>query len=155
MKRITLICIGRLKNPHWKTASAHYEKLLSRHFRLAAEELRDAPASLPAEERVRLEGEAILARLPDRAAVVCLDERGAAMSSMEFSRLLREIVETGLEPVFVLGGPYGLSGSVRERARLTLSLGPMTLPHELARVVLTEQIWRAVAIWRNIPYHNA
>ncbi|EPR37515.1 Ribosomal RNA large subunit methyltransferase H [Desulfovibrio sp. X2] len=155
MKRITVIAVGRLKTSWWKEAAAHYEKLVSRHFRIEAVELKDAPAKLPPEERVRLEGEAILARLPERSAVVCLDERGRTMPSVGFADFLRDVVEGGEEPVFVLGGPYGLAEAVRARARGLLALGPMTLPHELARVVLYEQIWRAVSIWRGIPYHNA
>lgn len=154
MKRILVVAVGRLKTSWCKEAAAHYQKLLSRHFRLDFAELKDSPAALPAEERVRIEGEAILGKLPERCAAVCLDERGETMTSVRFADFLRAIVEGGEEPVFILGGPYGLAQPVRDRARSMLALGPMTLPHELARVVLCEQLWRAVSIWRNIPYHN-
>lgn len=154
MKRILIVAVGRLKTSWCKEAAAHYQKLLSRHFRLEMAEIRDAASSLSVEERVRSEGEAILAKLPERCAPICLDERGQTVTSVHFSDFLRGFVEGGEEPVFILGGPYGLAPTVRERARATLALGPMTLPHELARVVLCEQLWRAVSIWRNIPYHN-
>ncbi len=154
MKRILVVAVGRLKTSWCKEAAGHYQKLLSRHFRLEFAELKDSPAALPAPERVRLEGEAILARLPERCAPVCLDEKGQSMDSVRFAEFLRDLVEGGEEPVFILGGPYGLDPAVRRRARAMLALSPMTLPHELARVVLCEQLWRAVSIWRNIPYHN-
>ena len=87
--------------------------------------------------------------------VISLDRKGRLFTSRQLSSALKVWLETpGRTPCFVIGGAYGLSRDVVSRSDLTLSLGPMTLPHELARVVLLEQLYRADAILRNLPYHH-
>ena len=103
----------------------------------------------------RQEAERLLGRIGDGDHAILFDERGAAITSEGLARKLRE-----LEPrvrsrlVFIVGGAFGVDASVRERANEILSLGPMTFPHELARVILAEQLYRALTIQRNIPYHH-
>lgn len=154
MKTIKLVSVGKPKDKCLETTARRYALLFARHFGLEEIQVRDADAALPPEARRIKEGEAVLARLKPGDLVICLDERGRTYDSPAFSRELRHWLETGA-PAFVIGGPFGLSEAVLARAAARLSLGPMTLPHELARVVLLEQFYRAATIMKNIPYHHA
>jgi 23S rRNA (pseudouridine1915-N3)-methyltransferase len=155
VKTVKLIAVGKLKSPFFQEAARHYAKLLRRYHALQEIEIKDAPSSLDPDQRRRKEGEAILDRLGPQDLAVCLDERGRAATSRELAGLLQGWIEDPLlTPALVIGGPFGLSGEVRSRCRLSLSLGPMTLPHELARVVLLEQLYRAATIQRGLPYHH-
>jgi 23S rRNA (pseudouridine1915-N3)-methyltransferase len=124
---------------------AHYERLLGRHVRLETIEL---PETDP--ER---EGNAILKRIPKDAYVCVLDREGRAASSESLAALLEERRTAGRDVCFVIGGPFGLSDAVQERAAERISLGAITLPHQLARVVLLEQIFRAHKIVLGHQYH--
>jgi 23S rRNA (pseudouridine1915-N3)-methyltransferase len=115
---------------------AHYQKLLAGHARLELIEVRE-------DERVER-------RIPERAFVSLLDAGGEAYDSVAFSRFLEERRRSGRDLCFVVGGPYGLS---LDRAEHRLSFGPLTLPHQLARVVLLEQLYRAHKILAREPYH--
>jgi 23S rRNA (pseudouridine1915-N3)-methyltransferase len=104
---------------------------------------------------MRAESARLLAALPDRGHVAVLDERGAAMNSLKFAKWLERLtIEQPHGVSFVVGGDVGLAETVRQRADTLLSLSAMTLPHQLARVVLVEQIYRACTLMRNIPYHK-
>lgn len=104
---------------------------------------------------MRAESARMLAALPDRGHVAVLDERGAAMDSLKFAKWLERLtIEQPHGVSFVVGGDVGLAETVRQRADTLLSLSAMTLPHQLARVVLVEQIYRACTLMRNIPYHK-
>ena len=134
--RITVLAVGRLRAP-FADDVAHYERLLSRYARL---------------EVVEVDDDARLARrLPERAHVALLDERGRARDSVAFAQWLEQRRQSGLDLAFVLGGPFGTG---LEGAHETLSLGPMTLPFQLARVVLLEQLYRAHRILAGEPYHH-
>lgn len=124
---------------------AHYERLLRRHARLEAIEL---PETDP--ER---EGKAILKRIPEDAYVCVLDREGRPASSEALAAFLEERRAGGRDVCFVIGGPFGLSNAVLERAAERISLGAITLPHQLARVVLLEQIFRAHKILLGHQYH--
>lgn len=115
--------------------------------------VKDGESALPPEERNKTEARRLLAALSPTDCLVCLDERGAAYGSQKFAALLDRLSEDRV-PCFVLGGAHGLDESVRAAARHVVSLGPMTLPHELARVVLLEQLYRAESILRRLPYHH-
>jgi 23S rRNA (pseudouridine1915-N3)-methyltransferase len=134
--RITILAVGRLRDP-FADDMAHYEKLLSRYTRLEVVEVGE-------DERLRR-------RIPDRAYVVVLDERGDTHDSVGFSRWLEQRRQSGLDLVFVIGGPFGTKLDDHD-ARL--SLGPLTLPFQLARVVLAEQLYRAHKILAGEPYHH-
>lgn len=135
--KITVLSAGRLRPP-WTDDVAHYEKLLGRHCRLELVELRDAD---------RLGG-----RVPGRAFVSLLDDEGESFDSVGFSRFLEKRRMSGQDLCFVVGGAYGGAGGIEADHRL--SLGPMTLPHQLARVVLLEQLYRAHSILAGEPYHH-
>jgi 23S rRNA (pseudouridine1915-N3)-methyltransferase len=135
--RIVLLAVGRLRPPFADDVQ-HYQKLIARHARLELVEVR--------------EDERVLKRLPDRAFVSLLDRDGEQLDSVAFSRFLEDRRQSGRDLCFVVGGPFGLDlsdGGVDHR----LSLGAITLPHQLARVVLLEQIYRGHKILAGEPYH--
>ncbi len=131
-----MVAVGRLRPP-FADDIAHYSKLLAGHARLELIEVRE-------DERVER-------RIPERCFVSLLDDAGETMDSVRFSRFLEERRMDARDLCFVVGGAYGLQ---LDRADHRLSLGPMTLPHQLARVVLLEQLFRAHKILKNEPYHH-
>jgi 23S rRNA (pseudouridine1915-N3)-methyltransferase len=134
--RIVVVAVGRVKAPFADDVD-HYAQLLSGHTRLELVEARE-------DERVER-------RIPDRAFVSLLAVEGQALDSVRLSRFLEDRRMSGRDLCFVVGGPFGLE---LERADHRLSLGPLTLPHQLARVVLLEQLFRAHKILKNEPYHH-
>jgi 23S rRNA (pseudouridine1915-N3)-methyltransferase len=133
--RIVVVAVGRLRPPFADDVS-HYQKLIARHTRLELVEVR--------------EDEHVARRLPDRAFVSLLASDGEMMDSIRFSRFLEERRMSGRDLAFVVGGPFGLElADVDQR----LSLGAITLPHQLARVVLLEQLYRGHKILAGEPYH--
>jgi 23S rRNA (pseudouridine1915-N3)-methyltransferase len=136
--RIVVVAVGRLRPP-FADDIAHYEKLLSGHTRLELIEVRDDAA--------------VARRLPERAFVSLLDAGGERPDSVAFSRWLEDRRMSGRDLCFVVAGPFG--GLSLERTEHRLSLGPMTMPHQLARVVLLEQLYRAHKILAGERYHNA
>ena len=156
---MALVCMGRLKEKYWRDAAAEYEKRLTRFGRWETIELPDLPEpanSSPAiEEQIKKkEGEAILARIREGDLVVCLCIDGQQMDSVRLSRRLTELSDTGRRVVFVIGGSLGLADAVVARAQLRLSFSPMTFPHQLARVMLLEQVYRAMKIAAGERYHK-
>ena len=156
---ITLITMGKLKEPFYLSAAAEYEKRLSRFGKWETIELPDLPEpsnSSPAiEEQIKKkEGEAILAKLREGDVVVCLCIEGRQMDSVQLSKKMTEMIDTGRRVVFIIGGSLGLSDDVVRRAQLKLSFSPMTFPHQLMRVILLEQIYRGFRIIANEPYHK-
>ena len=156
---MALVCMGRLKEKYWRDAAAEYEKRLSRFGKWETIELPDLPEpanSSPAiEEQIRKkEGEAILAKIRDGDVVVCLCIDGKQMDSVQLSAKLTELIDTGRRVVFVIGGSLGLSQEVVRRAQLKLSFSPMTFPHQLARIMLLEQTYRALKIAAGERYHK-
>jgi 23S rRNA (pseudouridine1915-N3)-methyltransferase len=139
--RLLVISVGRLRAPYVDDV-AHYAKLLGRYVRLEQIELRD--------------GELVAARLGERDHVSLLSSDGDAYTSEAFAGFLEERRLSGRDLTFVIGGAHGLPATGRgqlERADHRLSLGPLTLPHQLARVVLLEQLFRAHKIIAGEPYH--
>jgi 23S rRNA (pseudouridine1915-N3)-methyltransferase len=132
--RISLIAVGRLRPP-FQDDVEHYRKMLAGHVKVDQVEVR--------------EDEKVVPRIPDRALTVLLASDGKSLSSEEFSDWLEERRMGGRDLCFVIGGRKGLDLEADER----LSLGPMTLPHQLARVVLLEQLFRAHKILAREPYH--
>jgi 23S rRNA (pseudouridine1915-N3)-methyltransferase len=152
--RIVLVCVGRVRGEPFADDVAHYRRLLERHVSLEIQEIRDGGGGAHMRtEAAKKEAEALLKRLPSSAFVCAADPKGKALSSTGLARFLEERRRSGRDLWFVVGGPFGLDASVLERADARLSLGPMTLPHELARVVLLEQLFRAHKILAGEPYH--
>jgi 23S rRNA (pseudouridine1915-N3)-methyltransferase len=136
---------------------AGYEERAGHYWKLETEEV-DAGSGGSGEgaEAVRgVEGDRLLARIPAGAEVVALTRAGKALGSRELARWMEErAVYRSREVVFVLGGAFGLGGDVLNRASLRLSLSSMTLPHEVARLVLAEQLYRTGTLLRGEPYHK-
>jgi len=130
-----------------------YAERLSHGFKVHLHEL---PESRASGDRAKSdEGTAILTKLGPRDALVALDERGKSLTSLDFAKWLSQQQMQGRDVAFAIGGDEGLSAAVRSRAALVLSLSAMTLPHRLARLVLMEQVYRAVTIIRGEPYHKS
>lgn len=156
---MALICMGRLKEKYWRDAAAEYEKRLSRFGKFEIIELADLPEpvnSSPAIEAqiCKKEGEAILSKIREGDIVVVLCIDGKQMDSVQLSQKLTQLCDTGRRVVFVIGGSLGLSPEVTARAQLKLSFSPMTFPHQLARVMLLEQVYRAMKIAAGERYHK-
>lgn len=155
LKPLRIIAVGQLKTPHWKQAAAHYMERLRRWRDMRETLVKDGDAALPIPERNKWESQRLLAALTPADCLICMDERGKAHTSESFAVFLQNLSENATQvPCFCIGGAFGLDESVRQAARHCICLGPMTLPHELARVVLLEQLYRAEAIVRRVPYHH-
>ncbi|MFL5574428.1 MAG: 23S rRNA (pseudouridine(1915)-N(3))-methyltransferase RlmH [Gemmatimonadaceae bacterium] len=153
--KLLVLAVGKPKNAALAAAIEDYEARAARYWPLEAVEVREEPARSASAEVVKgREGERLAARLPAGAHVVACDVEGARMSSERFSAWLQGERERGRDVAFVIGGAYGLSEELRARASSRLSLAPWTLPHELARLVLAEQLYRAGTLVRGEPYHK-
>lgn len=158
--RISVIAVGRLKPGAEKDLAEDYRKRAAGLGRKAGVTKLDAtefPESREANapSRIAEEAKLITGALPPDAFVIALDERGKSMASAAFADALTRQIDGGTQDIaFVIGGPDGLSPGIRERADLLLAFGAMTWPHRLVRVMLLEQIYRAVTIMVNHPYHR-
>lgn len=154
--RFIIAAVGKPRNRALAAAIAEYEERAVRYWPLQVCEVREEPARGAASERVRdREGERLLACVDARAHVVGCDATGVRMTSEEFSAWLQgEREQAAHDVAFMIGGAYGLSEAVRKRAVLQLSFSSWTFPHELARLVLAEQLYRAGTIVRGEPYHK-
>jgi 23S rRNA (pseudouridine1915-N3)-methyltransferase len=156
-----IICAVGHRMPAW--VATGFEEYRSRMPREAAIELieirpeprpaRPSPAIIT--KIIAAEGKRMQACLPVDCFTVALDERGKALTSEQFARSLREWFESGRDVAFLIGSADGLDERVKQNASLTLSLSAMTLPHQLVRVLLAEQLYRAICLLRNHPYHRA
>ena len=157
---INIVCVGKLKERYWTDAVTEYLKRLSRYCRMEIVELKEARlpdhASPAEEEQVKtVEGESILRSLSADSYVIVLDVKGKQLSSEQLSEKIENLALEGRSTVdFIIGGSLGLSEAVRKRADFRLSFSAMTFPHQMMRVILLEQIYRAFKISRNEPYHK-
>ena len=160
MQSITLICVGKLKEKFYIAAVEEYRKRLKGHCKLELLELNEErlpenPSPAQVSAALEREGKAILSRVPKGAALVALCVEGELMSSEALSRRINAFAVGGDSRLcFVIGGSFGLHPTVKESARLRLSMSPMTFPHHLARVMVLEQIYRAYQIAAGTRYHK-
>ena len=159
MIKITFIAVGKLGEKYWTDSAAEYLKRLGAYCKPAVVEI--AEAKLPAKpsqaeiaKAVDTEGVAILSQIPAKALVAALCVEGKALSSQELAEFIAKSSSEHSHILFVIGGSHGLSGDVKQRANLRLSMSPMTFPHQLARVMLLEQIYRAFTINAGAKYHK-
>lgn len=158
--RISVITVGKLKEPFYKEAVAEYEKRLSRYCKLDIIQVEDEKtpdnASAAYEEQIReKEGARILKVLKEDAYVITLEIQGNKMDSEVFAHTLEKLATYGKSYIqFVIGGSLGLHKSVSARADLKISFSDMTFPHQLMRVILLEQIYRGYRIINKEPYHK-
>jgi 23S rRNA (pseudouridine1915-N3)-methyltransferase len=152
--RLHLVAVGRVSDPALRAACAEYVARIRRVWSLDLFEVRPPTGKFPPAERVRREGDRLLETIPERALGIALTRAGRSESSEGFAQRLADWQATGREIAFVIGGADGMDRQVHQRCGESLSLSPLTLPHELARVVLLEQLYRAGTIWRGTPYHK-
>lgn len=159
--RFLIVAVGKLKKGSERELSAHYlgrAEALGRSLRLSPLSFAELPESKAgsAHARRKAEAEALLAKVPPDFHRICLDPSGKTLSSEGFARMLAELRDGGTAGLaFLIGGPDGLGDAALSEAKFSLSLGPMTLPHGLARIVLAEQLYRAMTILAGHPYHRA
>lgn len=157
---ITIIGVGKLKEKYLKDGIAEYQKRMKSYAPVNIIELPDEPApnvlSDAEVEQVKVkEGNRILEKIPERAHVIVLDLRGKQFTSEQFSSHIEDAMTYGSSHfVFIIGGSHGLSQDVLKRADTKICFGKMTYPHQLMRLILIEQIYRAFKIMRNEPYHK-
>ncbi len=144
--------MGKDKSGLFAPGVAEYAKRLEHVAQVRLFEL--SPSEKSGEKARLEEGEALLEKLSPKDALVALDERGKALTSVAFADWLSKQRDQGKDVALCIGGDEGLSDEVRKRAALVLSLSAMTLPHRLARLVLLEQLYRAFTILRGEPYHK-
>lgn len=158
--KVKLVTVGKLKEKYLKDGIAEYSKRLSRFAKVEMVELPDEKTpdnASPAENQQIMEKEAerILGKIADREFVVVLAIEGQQFPSEKFSQILQETTIKGFSDItFVIGGSLGLAPRVKKRANLLMSFGQLTLPHQLMRLVLVEQIYRAFMIQQGSPYHK-
>lgn len=154
---IKIIAVGKIKENYVKLATNEYIKRLSPYFRLSvteipAEQIMDESLS---EKYKEIEGEKILSSIKPDSYVITLEILGKMLSSVELAEKLKEITNSGVqELVFIIGGANGLHKKVSDRANFKLSFSKLTFTHQLMRMILTEQIYRASKINANEPYHR-
>ena len=158
--KIKVVTVGKLKEKYLKDGISEYSKRISRFAKLEMIELADEKTPDRASESenqkiLEIEGQRILSKVGDRDFVIALAIEGKTFSSEEFSKQLEEASIKGFSTLtFIIGGSLGLSSAVKNRANLSVSFGRLTLPHQLMRLVLVEQIYRAFTIQQGSPYHK-
>lgn len=160
MLNCTLLCVGSLKEAYLRSASEEYSRRLTRFCRLRIveteeERLPAAPSPAQIQQGLRAEGRRLLAMTPTGALGIALCIEGKLFSSEKLAQTIEKwAVEGAGHMAFYIGGSYGLSEEVKEASRLRLSMSPMTFPHQLARVMVLEQIYRAMQIRSGGKYHK-
>ncbi|RKW30315.1 23S rRNA (pseudouridine(1915)-N(3))-methyltransferase RlmH [Kingella denitrificans] len=153
---ITVLAVGN-KMPRWvDEAVQEYAKRFGRDVQYTLKEIKPEKrgAGVNAAQGMAAEEKRILEALPDNAFLVVLDERGKAPTSVELAQYMQRWQQDGEHVCFVIGGADGMTDALKQKARLMLRLSSLTLPHGMVRVLLTEQLYRAVSILQNHPYHR-
>src|ERR1700674_2637730 len=153
--RLVVAVVGKARNPALGEAIRDYETRAARYWPLDVHEVREERASGSSVERVKeKESVRLSERIPDSAQTVACEQGGRTLDSAQFAEFLLRARDDDRDLAFLIGGAFGLATDVSARATLKLSLAPWTLPHELARLVLVEQIYRAGTLVRGEPYHK-
>ena len=151
-----LILVGKTTNKHFVACINDYVERIGHYMPFSITtipELKNAK-SLSEDQQKEREGELIMKQLQASDTVVLLDEHGTQMRSLEFASWLQKMQNSARRLVFVIGGPYGFSPALYQRANQKISLSPMTFSHQMVRLVFTEQIYRACTILKGEPYHH-
>ncbi len=160
MIKISIVCVGRIKEKYWTGAIDEYSKRLSRYCRLDIAEVQDEKTPDGASDAIcdqikKKEAERILSKIDDKALVCTLEIKGKKLTSEGFSEFLEQSASKGISHIqFVIGGSLGLHDSVLKRSDMGISFSDMTFPHQMMRVILLEQIYRGYRIMNNEPYHK-
>ena len=154
--KITLLVVGKTTSAQIESLIQEYQKRLTHYVPFALQvipELKNTKALTPDQQK-QAEGELILRAVAQNADLVLLDEHGKEYRSIEFADYIQKKMSSGRDVVFVVGGPYGFSEAVYQRANGKLSLSKMTFSHQMVRLFFVEQIYRAMTILRGEPYHH-
>ena len=160
MIKISVVCVGKLKEEYWRKACAEYSKRMGRYadfsiIEIDEEKLPDEPSSAQIENTLKKEGERILAKIPKESRIISLCIEGRIYSSEELADMTKNIAIEGCSSIaFVIGGSWGLSEEVKKVSSVRMSMSRMTFPHPLARVMLCEQIYRSFQINSGGKYHK-
>lgn len=157
--KVTLICVGKIKEKFYREAIKEYEKRLSSYIKLTTIEINDEKVKVENDSEIKIsmvkEGNNILSKIKDTQFVITLEILGENLTSEKLAQKIEHLAITGhSDVVFVIGGSYGLSDEVKRRSNYALSFSKMTFPHQLMRVVLLEQVYRAYRIINNQSYHK-
>ena len=158
--KCTVICTGSLKEKYWKDAEAEYAKRMKRFggwniIELPEVPLPDNPSEKEIERALGKEAEAILKKIPDRAYTIALCVEGKACSSEQLAELVEQIPREGKSEIaMIIGSSHGLAPEVKASCNRRLSISPMTFPHQMMRVILAEQFYRAHKINAHESYHK-
>lgn len=158
--KVKIIAVGKIKENYLKDGIAEYSKRMTRFAKfeiieLADEKTPDNASAIQNQQIMEKEGERILTKISERDYVIILAIEGSQLSSEDFSQVIIDATLRGYSDiVFVIGGSLGLADKVKKRANFCLSFGLLTLPHQLMRLVLSEQIYRAFMIQQGSPYHK-
>ena len=154
--KITLLVVGKTTDTHIDTLIQEYQKRLTHYLTFALQvipELKNTKA-LTSEQQKQAEGEMILKAVTSSADLILLDEHGKEFRSIEFADYVQKRMSSGRDVVFVVGGPYGFSEAVYQRANGKISLSKMTFSHQMVRLFFVEQLYRAMTILKGEPYHH-
>ncbi|MGN1467892.1 MAG: 23S rRNA (pseudouridine(1915)-N(3))-methyltransferase RlmH [Ruminococcus sp.] len=160
MLNINIICIGKIKETYWTQAIEEYTKRLSAFCKfsiieLDEEKIKSNPRQSDIEKTITAEGKRIISKISKGSFTVALCIEGKQMSSEKLSKKIDETALNGYSTInFIIGGSWGLSDEVKNSSQLKLSMSEMTFPHQMARVILCEQIYRAFEISANGKYHK-
>lgn len=153
--RVVVAVVGKPRNSELKHIITDYQTRAARYWPLEVHEVKEESASsLSAAEVKAREGKRLIEKIPAGARIIACDVTGARVDSGKFAAMLQSARESAKDIAFVVGGAFGISDDILGRAQSKLSLSAFTMPHELARLVLTEQIYRAGTIVRGEPYHK-
>jgi 23S rRNA (pseudouridine1915-N3)-methyltransferase len=152
--KLYIVAVGH-RMPAWVEAGFNeYAGRMPREARVELKAIKPAARAGAVKRAIEDEGERLLAAVPGNCLKVALDERGSLVTTVELARRISRWRDTGHDIAFIVGGADGLAESVKQAATFTWSLSPLTLPHGLARVLLAEQLYRALSILHNHPYHR-
>ena len=152
--RLVVAVVGKARNPALGEAIRDYETRAARYWPLDVHEVREEKATISVDRVKEREGLRLSERIPERAHKIVCESGGKSLSSEQFAAFLRKARDEDRDLAFLIGGAFGLSAEVSSSSSMKLSLAPWTLPHEIARLVLVEQIYRAGTIVRGEPYHK-
>lgn len=152
---INIIAVGKLKKDEYKTLTDDYIKRINRFHKIALTEVKDEDCDADTALAVKKEGEAITSKIPKGSYIIACDPKGVKMTSEKFAEMFSKLYLSSVNNIcFVIGGSAGLSSEVKEKADMLLSFSDFTFAHNLFRVILTEQIYRAHKIINRETYHK-
>jgi 23S rRNA (pseudouridine1915-N3)-methyltransferase len=154
MLRIRLLHIGKTKHRWIQTGILHYQKEMKPFAKLDIEEVKSVSGRYPEAELMRREATRFKGNIDRGETVICLDRKGQRFTSEALARWLSSQIERASNLVFVIGGAYGIEPEFKRKSAATMSISPMTFTHDMVRLLFAEQLYRAMTILNNHPYHK-